>query len=42
VPPREAGAAATRRPTVDAVARILPALAEREIRCATVSEIMAS
>lgn len=39
VPPQEDAAAVTRQPTVDAVATMLPALAERDLWCVPVSEI---
>ena len=41
VPRLEIAEDETRRPTVDAMAAILPALAQREITCLPVSEIMA-
>jgi peptidoglycan/xylan/chitin deacetylase (PgdA/CDA1 family) len=42
IPPREASATATRQPTVDALAAILPALSERGLRCRSVSELWAA
>jgi chitooligosaccharide deacetylase len=39
VPPGEVAADVTRQPTVDAVARILPALEERGLACVPVSEL---
>jgi peptidoglycan/xylan/chitin deacetylase (PgdA/CDA1 family) len=40
VPPHEIRPAATRQPTVDAVAAILPALAGRSVECVSVSEVI--
>lgn len=41
VPPHQVAEGVTRQPTVDAVAAILPRLAERDMACASVSEVMA-
>lgn len=38
VPPQEDAGSITRQPTVDALAAVLPVLAQREVQCVTVSE----
>jgi peptidoglycan/xylan/chitin deacetylase (PgdA/CDA1 family) len=40
VPPKKVGSAATRQPTVDAVAAMLPRLRERGFDCVTASTLL--